>query len=437
MKAASTKVNVLKANVFKASVFKVAAIALPMLTASVGTVVVGTGVLAFSAPAVHAAAAKQMVSPKVGKPLAEAQALAAQKKFREALVKVKEAQAIPKKTPYEDTVTNEMLAYVSINLGDYATASKAYEDTLASGMVAPAQLEQRLKTIIQLNYQGKNYPKVQTYGQRYLKDVGPNADITLLMAQAYYIQKDYTNASKMTTTLIQSTQKAGGKPKEDWLKLLMSCQHNQNQRDQVVITLEQLLTLYPSDAYWKDMFAYLQTQAGITDRNNLEIYRLKLETVGLDAEEHVEMAELSMALGVPGDAMAILKKGFDGGLLGKGADAARQARLRDLANTQSAEDRKALPSLDAESRSAASGEASTKLGEAYMSYGDFAKAAESITRGLSKGNLKTADEAQLHLGVALAKLNRNKEAQAAFSAVPASSKLNKVAKLWSIRLGKA
>jgi len=96
-----------------------------------------------------------------------------------------------------------------------------------------------------------------------------------------------------------------------------------------------------------------------------------------------------------------------------------------------------LPALDTESRSAPTGEASVKLGEAYMSYGDYAKSVEAITRGISKGGLKSIDEAQLHLGLSLAKLKRNKEANAAFNAVPAASKLQKVAKLWSIRLGKA
>jgi len=432
MKAAATKVNVLKANVFKAM-----AIALPMFTASVGTVVVGAGLLAFSAPAVHAAAAKQTVSPKVGKPLAEAQALAQAKKFKEALAKVKEAQAIPKKTPYEDAVTNEMLAYVSLNLGDYAMAAKAYEETVTANAVPPEQMKARLEAIIKLNYQGKNYAKVQSFGQRYLKDIGPSAEISLLMAQAFYVQKDYTNAAKLTGSLIQSTQKAGGKPTEDLLRLQMSCQHNLGQRDQVMGTLEQLLTLYPAEGYWKDMLSYVQSQPGVNDRTNLEIYRLKLEVVGLDAEEYVEMAELSMALGVPGDAQMILQKGFDGGLLGKTKDAQRESRLRVLAQTQAAEDQKSLPAADTESRSAATGEASTKLGEAYLSYNEYAKAAEAITRGISKGGLKTADEAQLHLGLALAKLKRNKEAAAAFNAVPASSKLNKVAKLWAIRLGKA
>lgn len=417
----------------KVNVLKAVAMVLPMMTAGVGTAVVGSGLLAFSAPAAHAAA-KQQVSAKVGKPLAEAQGLAQAKKFKEALAKVKEAQAISGKSAYETTVINEFLAYVLINLGDYTGAAKAYEDTLASGMVAPAQMEQRLKTIIQLNYQSKNYAKVQSFGQRYLKEVGPNADITLLMAQSYYIQKDYANAAKVTETLIKQS---GGKPKEDVLKLLMSCQHNLNQRDKVIVTLEQLLTLYPSDGYWKDMFAYLQTQPGLTDRANLEIYRLKNEVAGLDNEELVEMAELSMALGVPGDALAALQKGFDGGVLGKGADAARENRLLQLAKTNSAEDRKSLPALDTESRSAPNGEASVKLGEAYMSYGDHAKAVEAITRGISKGGLKSADEAQLHLGMALAKLKRNKEALAAFNAVPATSKLQKVAKLWTIRLGKA
>jgi len=417
----------------KVNVLKAVAMVLPMMTAGVGTVAVGTGLLAFTAPAAHAAA-KQAVSAKVGKPLAEAQGLAQAKKFKEALVKVKEAQAMPNKSPFEENTVNEFLAYVLINLGDYTGAAKAYEDSLASGMVAPAQMEQRLKTIIQLNYQSKNYAKVQTFGQRYLKDVGPNADITLLMAQAYYIQKDYANAAKITESLIKQS---GGKPKEDVLKLLMSCQHNLDQRDKVVVTLEQLLTLYPSDGYWKDMISYQQTQTGLTDRANLEIYRLKSEVSGLENDELVEMAELSMALGVPGDALTALQKGFDGGLLGKGPGAQRENRLLQLAKTNSAEDRKSLPALDTESRSAPTGEASVKLGEAYMSYGDYAKSVEAITRGISKGGLKSIDEAQLHLGLSLAKLKRNKEANAAFNAVPAASKLQKVAKLWSIRLGKA
>lgn len=424
MKAAATKVNVLKAM----------AIALPMFTASVA--VVGTGLLAFSAPAAHAAA-KQQVSPTVGKPLAEAQKLAQAKKFREAMAKVKEAQAIPKKTPYEEAVTNEMLAYVALNLGDYATASKAYEDTVSANAVPPEQMKARLEAIIKLNYQGKNYAKVQSYGQRYLKEIGPSNEISLLMAQAYYVQKDYANAEKLTSQLIQSTQKAGGKPTEDLLRLQMSCQHNLNQRDKVVATLQQLLNLYPNTGYWKDMFSYLQAQPGITDRINLEIYRLKLDAVGLEADEYTEMAELAMALGVPGDAQAVLQQGFDSGVLGKGADATRENRLLQLAKTNSAEDRKSLPSLDTESRSAKNGEASAKLGEAYLSYGEYAKAVEAITRGITQGGLKAVDQEQLHLGIALAKLKRNKEAAAAFNAVPASSKLNKVAKLWAIRLGKA
>jgi hypothetical protein len=427
MKAAATKVNVLK----------VMAIALPMFTVGTGTVVVGTGLLAFSAPSAYAAAKQQQVSSKVGKPLSEAMGMAQQKKFKEALVKVKEAQGIASKTPYETFKVNEILAYVSLNLADYATASKAYEDNIGSGLVPQEQLGPQLKTIIKLNYQGKNYAKVQSCGQRYLKDVGADNEISMLMAQAYYIQKDYTNCAKLTSQLIQSKQKAGAKPEEDLLKLLMSSQHNLDQRDQVIATLEQLLALYPSDGYWKDMFSYLLSAPGANDRYNLEVFRLKLETVGLDEKESVEMAELAMALGVPGDAQAVLQKGQDSGQLGKGGDAAREARLLQLAKTNSTEDRKSLPSLDTESRSAKTGEPSAKLGEAYLSYADYPKAAESIARGISKGDLKSTDEAQLHLGIANAKLKRNKEAIAAFNSVPASSKLQKVAKLWAIRLGKA
>lgn len=53
------------------------------------------------------------VRPVVGKPLQEAQALAAQKNYKAAMVKIAEAEAAPNQTAQEIRITAEMKEYIS------------------------------------------------------------------------------------------------------------------------------------------------------------------------------------------------------------------------------------------------------------------------------------------------------------------------------------
>ena len=54
-----------------------------------------------------------VVSAPVGKPLQEAQALAAQKNYKAAMAKVAEAEAVPNQTAEEIRITAEMKDYIS------------------------------------------------------------------------------------------------------------------------------------------------------------------------------------------------------------------------------------------------------------------------------------------------------------------------------------
>jgi Tfp pilus assembly protein PilF len=379
------------------------------------------------------AASKQQVSAKVGKPLQEAQKLAEKKQFKEAMVKVREAAAVSGKSDYEDKVVNEFMAFVAINQRDYATAAKAYEASLGSSLLTKEELPQRLTALTQLNYQLKQYDKVDRFANRYLKEVGYNNDIALLLGQAQYVRKDYAAAEKTIGELIRRS----GNPKEDWLKLRMSSLHQLDRRDDVIKTLEQLLTSYPSKSYWSDMVAYLQATPGNTDRTSLEIYRLKYQAAGLETEEYMEMAELALALGQYGEALSLLQSGFDSGVLGKGAAGGRDQRLLNLAKTQAQEDKASLPTLAKEASSSAAGEISVRLGEAYLNYGQYAEAEKAISEGLAKGSVKSTAEAQLHRGIALLRQKKSQDAMAAFKAVPASSPLAQIARLWSIYASKA
>ena len=89
-----------------------------------------TTVSAVFAPVVMAAEKGQQLSSKM-KPLGEADKLMKEKKYKEALAIINEKVVpIPGKTPYEETVTNEMKAACLAQLKDYAGVAKVYETML-------------------------------------------------------------------------------------------------------------------------------------------------------------------------------------------------------------------------------------------------------------------------------------------------------------------
>src|SRR5688572_19448817 len=74
-----------------------------------------------------AAAGAQAIGPEVGKPLKAAQEAMAKKRWDEAMVRIREAQAVRSKTPVEQYSINELQAYVLLKQGDVADAVKLYE----------------------------------------------------------------------------------------------------------------------------------------------------------------------------------------------------------------------------------------------------------------------------------------------------------------------
>jgi tetratricopeptide (TPR) repeat protein len=189
---------------------------------------------------------------------------------------------------------------------------------------------------------------------------------------------------------------------------------------------------FPNHKYWEQLLGVTQQVDETDDRVTLNLYRLMLEVDALRRDsDYVEMAQLAMEAGVPGDAVKVLDKGFTNKVLEQ-EDVARRRSLLQEAKTAAAADQKSLPTLDSEARNAKTGEADVGLGTAYLSYDQYDKAVEALKRGLQKGSVKRPDEAQLLLGAALLKLNQQDEAVKAFEAVPDSSKYARVANLWEL-----
>jgi tetratricopeptide (TPR) repeat protein len=389
----------------------------------------------FVAPA-FAAEKTEKVSAKVGKPLKKARELMAAKKWPEALVQTKEVAAIPDKTPSEEAIVNEMLAYIMMNLKDYAGAAATYEKMLAANQFKPEEVPKRQLSLSQLYLSAKNYPKSIQYGEAYLKTNSADLEVLRQVGETYYLNNDFAKAETTAQTLVQTAQKKNVTLKEEWLKLLLSAQYKQDKKSAIVQTLERLLTSYPSDQYWSNMFTYA-SDSSFSDRQIMIYLRLLHERGLMDTNEYIEMAELSLAVNSPGDAKAYLEEGFSKGKLGVGEQKARETKLLNLAKQQAAEDIATLGSLEKEALAKPTGEALIKIGEAYLGHGQYRNAITAFEQGLKKGGIRNQDDIYINAGFAHLKLGEKDKAIKSFQSVPENSKLALMARLWTIHAGSA
>jgi hypothetical protein len=131
------------------------------------------------------------------------------------------------------------------------------------------------------------------------------------------------------------------------------------------------------------------------------VMRLRLATGTLaTTDDYMEMAQLTLQAGLPAEALRVLDQGFKAGLLGTGAEAARQQRLRDLALKQGTAARASIASRATEAAAEKTGNELVKVGYEYVTLGEVDHGVDLIRQGIAKGDLKYPGDARLRLGMA-------------------------------------
>lgn len=388
-------------------------------------------------PHVVMAADKQEVGVKVGKPLQEAQKAAQEKRFDDALAKLREAEAVAEKTPFEQHKINEFFQYVYIQQKKYGEAAAVTEKLIDDGLMSPSEVDTSVKQVFQMYSAVKNNAKAMEYLQRWLKSHPGDPDMTAYLGQLQAQSGQQKQALETLGGLVSSTEKAGGVPKEDWLKIMYGLSfkasgNNTSYDKQTLGIIEKLVRYYPNENYWGAMLSGLKNQA-TSDASKFQLYRLML-SVGIlkDANDYIEMAQLANNFGYPGEANNVLDAGFAKGVLGTGPGKDREERLRATIKKAAEADKGSLPALEKKASAAATGQDDASLGEAYLGYGQYPQAIEALERGIKKGGLKKEDQAEIALGIAYLRSNQADKARASFKQVTGDSDLGRIASLWGL-----
>jgi hypothetical protein len=369
---------------------------------------------ALLAASLMGSALAQGVRPEVGKPLQQASDLLKAGKAKEALAKVREADAVAGKTPSEQVMIDRMKGAAAQRAGDNATAIAAFESAMASGKLSGAEQAQIAESLAFAYSQQKNWAKTTEWANRARAAGGGSAQLNQLIAYVQSQSGDYSQIFKDAQAQVNAAETNGRRPGEDDLLRLADAAKRLNNNAAYASALEKLVLYYPKKDYWNAYLAGLQRKPGFADRLGLDVMRLKLAN-GLisKTDDYMEMAQLALQAGFPVEAKTIVDKGYAAGALGVGEQAERHKRLKDLVAKQQGESAAGIAQAASEAATQKEGNDLVKVGTVYASMGQFDKAVELIEKGIAKGGLKRPDDAKLRLALALAQApkTRNKGVQ--------------------------
>ena len=337
------------------------------------------------------------VRPEVGKPLQAAQALVKQRKGREAMAEIAKAEAVPNRTANENNLIAQMKGSAALAAGDNDAVIRAYEPLLEGGRTAGSV--QMVQAVAVAYYQKKDYAKAAQWTNRYFKEGGSDPQMRTVLLQSYYLGNDCNSVNRLLGD--KADADSNKRATEEELQILANCYLRQKDNTGYVNAIEKLVIYYPKKEYWTDLLARVQKKQGFSDRLGVNVYRLRFATGNAGtANDYMEMAQLALQAGVPSEAKVILDKGYAAGVLGKGAEAERQKRLKDLIDKSLAESQKNRTEDEKQALAAKDGNDLVKIGLNYVYEGQASKGLPLIEQGIKKGGLRRPEDAKLRLGEA-------------------------------------
>jgi len=339
------------------------------------------------------------VSAAVAKPLKEASELVRAGKAKEALAKL---NGVTGSGPEDNYMLARIRGAAYQRMGDNGQAAQQLEAAFATGHVPANEAGPLAETIAGVYAQQHNNAKAMQWVEK-ARAAGDNSG-TLRQIQEYVqgSSGDYGQIARDNAAKVQAAEAAGRRPDEDDLLRLADAYRHTNNKAGDLGVKEKLVLNYPGNKQYSSIYlADLPGKAGFSSRFSLDLLRLRLASGNLTAAaDYMEMGQLLLQAQLPAEAKMVLDKGYAAGVLGTGAEAARQQRLRDLVNKSAADAAASLAKRTADAKAGKTGDDLVTIGAEYASMGKYDEGIALIQEGIGKDSLKHPEDAKLRLGVA-------------------------------------
>jgi tetratricopeptide (TPR) repeat protein len=379
---------------------------------------------------VSAAMAQGSLRNEVIKPVAAAQEAIKSNQNDQALGLLRDALAVPQLSAAEKNMILRTQAVAAMRAQKWPLAVEALESLVTSADVPQADKRPLLESLINASLQTKDDARVVKWSRQYVQDGGSNGAVHLALVQSLAVSGQHAEVVTVMLAKIRQDAATGKKTPEAELRTLAVSYRQLKDDAGYMATLKQLLSAYPSKPYWAEVIGRMSQQAGLNTRLELDLYRLLEQTDNMeDAAEYIEMAALALKAGLPSEAVRILNKGFDGGILGKGGEAAAHNKLRTDAQKKVREDDALFAQLEKTAKDGASWAA---VGDVHFSRQNWSAAHVAYAKAIESGGLRREHEVRLHDAISLIQADQKQAARQQLALVNGDATAVELAALWAI-----
>jgi len=390
--------------------------------------------VAIAAPAPLAIAqtnpAAVQVSKDIVQPLNEARNAIVAKDWATAKAKL-DVAATKVKTPTDKAQLDRLKLAVAAETKDGAQQVTLINSLIASGTLTPDEIKLYKGALAKAHTDAGDAAGSLAAARAYVDAYGGTGDDLIRLADQYSKANDHANAVVFANKAILAAR-ASGKPPESWYRLLMRTHQQLKQNAEYYDVLAQSLADYPSEQTWKLYIARVQNEPKFSKATHLDLYRtLMAAGVKLSPQEKGQaIREAMTSRGLPNEALQLLEPAVASGELASAEDKENLAK----AKSRVTEDKAGLAKETAEAMAKGDASYMAKLGEAHMSYGDYAKAIEVLQASLNKGiaDPEEAAFARLHLGIAQFRAGQADAARATWAEVKSDNGATSLAQSWTL-----
>ena len=311
---------------------------------------------------------------------------------------------------------------IGINLGGYindiAMRQRAARMILDSGRLDPAKVADFQFYLGNFAYSNKDYATASTALAAAVAANYSGDDAGELMVDSYARAGQPAQGLALLKQAVAAKRAAGLKVPEGWLKRANVVAYNAKLANESMDWALTQVELYPSNFNWLGSAQLVRRFGNYGPNETIDLFRLMMRSGAFDNDpklvgnEYREYIQTADPRRLPGEVIKLIDKGTAAGAL----SGPFVTESRALASARLAADRASLPSAAARAISSSSGVDALSTGDAYLNYGEAAKAEELYRLALTKSGVDK-DRVLTRLGIAQVDQSKYAEARANFKQI--------------------
>lgn len=333
----------------------------------------------------------------------------------------------------EKQAAGGMIYNAGANAKDMALQLQGMELLLASGKVAVEQVGRYNFTAYQLANEQKNYAKARQYLQaaidtNFSTERISTADLEITMAEIDFAEGKFAAGLDYLNKAI-AHRKANGQPVDNaWYRRGITVAYSNQVVPQIYDLVVQWVGDYPTEDNWRDAVNLTRNLNNFEGPEALDLLRLARRVGALrDKQDYILYIEAADARRLPKEVKDLIDQAYAAGAVSK--DDIYVADSLTTANGRIKTDMAELPVLEKDANAASAGLRTVfAAGDAFLSYGEYAKAAGFYQKTLGMAGVER-NTALTRLGIAQIGAGDYAAAQATLAQVDGARA--PIAKLWS------